>query len=381
MSILDRHILIRFLVNFALLFTLLFVFAVAVDLILQLDKFVEVVRSRIGSEAGAGAFSYELALAIVDFQGPRVFQFYAYLHGLVAIGAMGFTLAQMHRYRELVAIMASGVSLRRVAMPFFVAAFGLSVVQLLNQELILPRVAPLLLRDHKEIGSRGVDSFEVMFTRDTRGTLLQAPLFDPLSETLSYPTFLERDQLGRTVRRITATSATWSERDKGWILTEPAVIRQRLPNEVLADAEDHHAGAPDDQPPEIYHTDISPKLLMVRRYNQFASMLSLSQISEMLAVPETTGRDALLRHRYSRFASALSNLLVLGLTLPCFLLREPAKLIRQSLLAASLAVPATIGSAIGMMVDMPGLPPAVGVFLPVIVLALMAMFPWTVLKT
>ncbi len=46
MSLLDRYILGRFLSNFAILFALLFVFAVAIDLLLQLDRFVDVVQAR-----------------------------------------------------------------------------------------------------------------------------------------------------------------------------------------------------------------------------------------------------------------------------------------------------------------------------------------------
>ena len=120
---------------------------------------------------------------------------------------------------------------------------------------------------------------------------------------------------------------------------------------------------------------------MVRRFNQFAAMLSMNQISQMLDTPMLQARDALLRYRYSRFSSVLVSLLVLALTLPSFLLREPANLLRQSVQCAALAVPATVGSAIGMMVEMPGISPAVGVFLPVIVLGFMSLVPWTHFKT
>ena len=60
-----------------------------------------------------------VARIFLNFHGPRVFQFYSYLMGIVSIGAMGFTLAQMHQHKELVAIMASGVSLFRVAVPSY----------------------------------------------------------------------------------------------------------------------------------------------------------------------------------------------------------------------------------------------------------------------
>jgi len=333
---------------------------------------------------------------------------------MTAIGAMGFTLAQMVRHRELVVVMASGVSLYRVAMPFIIGVFVLSVLQLINQEIMLPRMAPLLLRDHGQIGQAGLDTFKVAFTPDGAGNLLQAPKFDPDTHTLTSPTFLVRDAQGRTMRRVAAQKALWSRRDGAWLLTGGVEVTLGDSGPAASTSASADAGAtraaPSTPPPpapappataplgatapttmgtevirtravDRFVTDLTPQALLVRRYNEFASMLSLQQIGRMLETPHVADRASLLRYRYSRFSSVLVNLLVLWLTLPCFLLREPANLLRQSVMAASLAIPASVGSAIGMMIDMPGIPPAASVFLPVIVLMFMCLFPWTFFKT
>jgi len=274
-------------------------------------------------------------------------------------------------------VMSSGTSLHRVAMPFIVAVFALSLLQLVNQELVLPRVAPMLLREQHEIGESAAEGFEILFTADSLGHLLQAPRFTPSTGMLELPMILELDEQGRTKRRITATQAAWSEEQNAWRLTEG---RGTLPG-----GNDPTLGevAMRIEPVHSWPTDLSPRALMVRRHNQYATMLSLEQINQMLDTGRVADRekDKLLRYSYSRFSSVMVNLLVLLLTLPCFLLREPANLLRQSVMAASLAIPATMGSAIGMMVDMPGIPPALGVFLPVIALGFMALFPWTFFKT
>lgn len=375
MMLLDRYILVRFAVNFASLFSLLFIFGIAIDLMINLDDFVDTARELAGPDGGLPRFAWHLLVLAGDFQAPRLFQFYAYLHGLVAVGAMGFTLAQMNRYRELVAILASGLSLHRVAMPFIVATFVLSLVQLANQELLLPRVAPLLLRTNKDIGHKGVEKFEIGFTPDGAGNLLHAPSFDPQLRMLEYPTFIERDQQGRTTRRVTAERATWSADDRVWLLIDGKSLK---PATMV---EDGQSSAPHVESMERYKTELTPEVLMVRRHGQFAAMLSMGQISQMLESPLITDRDSLLRHYYSRFASVLTTLLIMALSLPCFLLREPASLLRQSLLCASIAIPATVGSAMAMLVEMPGVSPAVGVFMPVIMLGFMTTFPWTFLKT
>ncbi len=376
MTIIDRHILARFFSNYVVLFALLFVFAAAIDVILSLDDFTDAARSIVGDDASGLAVVMRLVIITLEFELPRMSQFFAYLNGLTAVGAMGFTLAQMVRHRELVAVMASGVSLYRLAMPFIVAVFILSVVQLINQEAILPRLAPLLLRDHNRIGEEGLENFEIAFTPDARGNLLQSPDFDPGTQMMTLPTLLERDAMGRTMRRTSADKATWSEPEKAWMLSNGVEV-------VLSSEEEVAAGAEVFRIREVdrFTTDLTPHMLLVRRYTQFASMLSLGQISEMLATPRIADRETLLRYRYSRFSSILINLMVMWLTLPCFLLREPANLLRQSVQAAALAIPASVGSAIGMMVDMPGIPPAASVFLPVVVLGFMCLFPWTFFKT
>jgi len=59
------------------------------------------------------SFTSTVLLGIV-----MVFELPIVVLGLVSIGAGAFTLAQMHRNRELVAMLAAGVSMQRIAMPF-----------------------------------------------------------------------------------------------------------------------------------------------------------------------------------------------------------------------------------------------------------------------
>lgn len=375
MLLIDRYILIRFFVNFCILFSLLFVFAATIDLILNLDRFVDTAQDHVGDDAGMLMLTIELVRLIADFELPRIFQFYAFLHGIVGIGAMAFTLSLMHKHKELVAIMASGVSLHRIAMPFLFAIFVLSFVQLINQEMLLPRVAPLLLRGHGQIGQPSVNEFEVLLTPDSAGNLMQSPSFDPATNTLQSPTILKRNERGLTTHRITASEAVWDARQNGWRLRDGLVVS------VRAEQDDRTGGLLLQQPIELYQTDLDPRVLLVHRHGDFATMLSLRQISDMLATEGVADTRSLLRHRYTRFASVLVNLLVMGLTLPCFLLREPANLLRQSLLCAALTLPAMLGAAIGMMADLPGIPPAASVFLPVIILSFVAIVPWTNFKT
>ncbi len=367
MGLIDRYIIRRFAANFIILFALLFLFAVGIDAIVNLDEFVKASRER--GEMSSLRRALTILGMMLDFQGPRVFIFYAYLHGLIAIAAMGFTLAQMVRHRELTAILASGVSLHRLALPFAAGVLGVSLLQLANQELVLWRVAPLIIRDHADAGKSSVDEFPVRLTDDGSGHLLQAPLFDPATQTLTAPTILVRDERGRTVRRITAEKAAWDGTERAWLLTGGRAATLGA------------GGDQDEAAVDRYPTDLDPVALTIRHYAQFAAMLSLGQIRQMVTSKHVVDREALFRFGFMRFASIAVNLCVLFMCLPCFLLREQASLIRQSLLCASLAVPAMIGAAIGMMVPLPGIPPAASVFLPALLMGPLAAARWSFLKT
>ncbi len=110
-------------------------------------------------------------------------------------------------------------------------------------------------------------------------------------------------------------------------------------------------------------------------------MLSLRQIGELIESSRAVDLAMLLRYRYARFAMVFVNLLVLAAALPYFLLREPANLMRQALLCAGLALPTLMGASLGMTMALPGISPALGVFLPVILLVPLAIGRWTFMRT
>ncbi|MCA9291139.1 MAG: LptF/LptG family permease [Phycisphaerales bacterium] len=375
MLLIDRYIAWRFIVNFAILFTLLFVFAISIDLILQLDRFMDVAREQAGADAGFLALSREWLGIVLNFHGPRIFQFYAYLHGLVAIGAMGFTLAQMHRDREFVAMLAAGISLPRLAIPVVAVVFGLNLLQMINSELIMPRVAPLLMRKHGEIGKKTIDAFEVQLVPDGADALFQAPSFDLTTRTLVGPTILDRDDVGRTVGRVSATSGTWDPAAGAWILHDAVITRPGV------DDEGGFATIREERETYAYPTDLSPDVLTMKQYRQYASMLSLAQIEHMMKTPDIVDAPALARFKYARIASVLVNLVVLVVALPFFMLRAPANMLRQSLLAAATTLPMMLVSVVVITVPLADIPPAVSVFIPVVILFPLAAWRITSMPT
>ena len=80
-------------INFIVLFTLFFLLGAVIDIIVNLDEFNKIAQS----SAGEGFLTKVVSIfrVAIGFEGPRLFQVFAYLHGVIAIGAMGFTAVNM----------------------------------------------------------------------------------------------------------------------------------------------------------------------------------------------------------------------------------------------------------------------------------------------
>jgi lipopolysaccharide export LptBFGC system permease protein LptF len=362
MKLLTTHIMKRMVINFVVLFTLIFLLGAVIDIIVNLDEF-DKIASLMAGDGGFFARVYALISVGIGFEGPRLFQVYAYLHGIIAVGAMAFTAANMLRSREFIALMAAGISLRRIALPFLFVMCVISFVALLNQEYMLPKVAPMLLRNHSEVGKESVGSFSIPFTPDKNGVLLLAPSLNPSTGKIKEPTFLVRDDTGRMVRQIRADSATWDhDTNSGWVLESGKAV------DIVFDEESAQAEILPPVEVDFYETELSPYILTLHRYGQFVSMLGMTQLNRMLEVAGTFDAPMLKRHWYSRFATIALNLLAMVIVIPLFVTREPVVLSRQAVKCGAIGITVLFGGTIVMLMPIQGFPAIVSVFLPALIL-------------
>lgn len=360
MRILDRLIARHFLINVAILLALLGAFVVAIDASLNIDEFLGAARdlaSTDGQEATPLRTAAVTVLLVVDLWWPRLLQLFNFLLGVVMVGAMGFTYAQMSRHRELVAVLASGQSLFRVARPVVLAAVGLTALQTLNSELVLPRIAPLVARERPAAAARALGPTRIPLARDGQGRVFYAETFDAGAQQLGEVTIWELGESDSPTARITAERAAW--RDGAWQLSGGQIRRR---------------GADSLGPPEPIQriaSDLDPTQLMMLRYRGFSQSMSWAQADRLLTSLRNLDErqeKRLARIKWGRVPTMLANLLALAITIPFFLNREPRNMLIQTLRAAPVALGAVMGGVIGSAAGVPGVPPAVGVFLPVAVL-------------
>ena len=221
MTLLDRYIMRRFLTNFVILFMLIYLLATSIDLILQLDEFMQAVEQVAGHDAGICEDHGDTGHAGAGLSRPAcVFScmptFSADVcgcHGLHAVADVSIVASWSP-------FLHHGVSLYRVAWPMIVTAFVLNMLHIVNSNVVLPQFAPLLIRGHSDLERGGVQAFAIPLTEDGAGSLLHAPAYHRDTRVLEHPTFLERDEYGRTVRHTSARSAQWSEDREVWALVD-----------------------------------------------------------------------------------------------------------------------------------------------------------------
>jgi lipopolysaccharide export system permease protein len=365
-NILDRYIARQYLINIGILLVLLFSFVVVVDVSLNLARFVSEAQEQLkqsGSQPSGLRLGLVTALAVVDLWWPRLLQLFNYVLGLVLIGAMGFTFAQLVRHRELVAVMASGISLYRMIRPILIVSVLMLGVQVANQEILIPRIAHLIARDNRDIGQREYSSFRVNLVADGQRRLFQASDFDPRTGVLTSVNIWERDDQGLAVRRISADSAIY--RDGQWVLTN-GIARPV----AIAGLDASNPAAMRGQRVAAVASGLDPNALLTEQYRIYGHSRSLAQLFTAAGNPNVKAevRDQFLRIAWGRIALLVCTLLSLIVAIPFFLTREPKNMILQSLKCAPVALGSLLGSIIGTAAPIPGLPVEFAVWLPVLAL-------------
>lgn len=373
LGLLDRYIARQFVFNVVTIIVILFCFVLVVDISLNMDRYLRVADTSLRTEGvedpALRAQVTRAGYLIFDLWWPRLLQLFNFTLGLALVAAMGFTCAQLVRRRELVAVLASGQSLRRVARPIVLVALGFIGLQIANQELVLPRIAPLLTRDPGQAGTRSLGSTRVPLTTDGAGNIFYARAFDADHETLEDLTvWFRRPDTRQAVARVEADSARWV--NGAWELSGATWIHLSRTDRI---AETNRLGA-----------TLDPTTLKLRQFRGLGQNLSWQRLDEMLKRDELMDdhtRDRLTRIQLGRLTVWGGNLLVLLLAMPFFLTRVPRNMALQSLKCAPIAIVALVGTILGASIAIPGAPAAVGVFVPLMILAPAAVASLSAIRT
>jgi lipopolysaccharide export system permease protein len=303
MKLLDKYVAKNFLVGYGIAFSVLMGLRIIIDLFVNLDEFAE--HTELGFFAVAGN--------ILSFYALQSTLYFRDFSGMITVVAAVFSLGKMVKSNELVAVMASGVSLKRVIVPIVILALVLTCALIIDQELIIPPLSSKLVRSHDAIP--GEETYDVDFISDANGALICAQGFGVKNSTIYNPTILLRRRIPNSLRwtvtaRISADRAVYNTKSGYWDL-----INGRY-------TEKESAKAP--EPIDFFESDLTPEDMPIRHRAKYKTLLSSRQLS-ILAAHGTKVKDLaqLYSQKHFRITDPIINLVMLMISLPILVCRDP----------------------------------------------------------
>jgi lipopolysaccharide export system permease protein len=311
MKILDRYVTKQFLIGYGIALLVTLGMFITLDLFINLDEFAE--RADLGVTAVlSNIVMYYLARAALWFRD---------LAGVIIVVASVFSLARMTKNNELIAVMASGMSLKRFIAPIVILAAALTGLQVLDQELLIPRLSQQLTRSRDDLP--GTKQYDLWFAADTNGNLINTFRFDEKTQTMENPFFILRQHITGTSRlavigRIKALQATYDASRGGWILTDGLLLK-------IPDSPNVISTGPVTSPVDFFASDLTPQQIPMRRQEGYKSLLSSAQLLDLensKGVRESDLAELSLQ-RHSRITDPILNLVMLLVALPVLVCRDP----------------------------------------------------------
>jgi len=354
MKTLDRYLVGSFLVNYLLSLFVLISLYVVLDLFVNLDEF---------TEGGKGVLT--IVANVVDYYFYNLPLYFSQLSGVIAAFAACATLARMQRQNEITAVLASGTSLYRVAVPIILAGLVVNALVVVDYELVLPNVAPKLARSRDDVAGERV--YEVWFVKDGDRRLISAKAFSPKLQAIRGLIVLElsadpatRGQLEAVVR---ADKAWWNPDLGGWVLING--VRIRAVTEQVGGMFGRQVM--ERQEVDIYPCTLTPEELRLRQTTQWIGFLSTRQLN-LLARRGDIDPERIAQVRNARFTQPISNMILLLIGLSFFMHRLPDSVLTQGAKALGACALAFLVTFVGQqMVGRLEVNPALPAWLPIFI--------------
>ncbi len=313
MKILDRYVAKNFLIGYAIAFCVLMGLRIITDLFIKLDEFTE-----------HDLTTLAVMKNILTFYALNCTLYFRDFAGMITAVAAAFSFGRMIRSNELVAVMASGISLKRIIAPIVFLALLLTGLQVLDQELLIPAFADKLVRSHDDLP--GQESYDVKFIADGNGSLINSQRFEVETKTLHNPIILLRRETSRpriweVTGRINADRAVYDSQASRWDLyTDDPNTGEQFAYGLLYEVGSRK------EPRQIasYPSDLTAKDIPVRRKSEHKTLLSSKQL-RALAAQKTSVRDVaqLSSQMHFRITDPIINMVMLMVSLPILVCRDP----------------------------------------------------------
>lgn len=226
-KIIDRQMIRGYFKSYIVCLASLLSLYVVVDLFTNLDDFTNHSQGLWAS-----------LLRIFTYYGYKVSQIFDRLCEAIVLLAAMFTVAWMQRNNEQIPLLSAGVSTRRIVLPVLLSAFFMLGLTVVNQELVIPRIADKLALDRDDPG--GQKSVAVRSAWDTYGIHITGERAERQDRKVTNMNVTILENLGGSLIHLSALQGNYipgaGPRQGGWELvgtrpmevpTIPGVLEQR----------------------------------------------------------------------------------------------------------------------------------------------------------
>jgi lipopolysaccharide export system permease protein len=305
MKIIDKYVTKNFLIGYLISFLVLMGLRIMIDLFVNIDEFTE--------NAQLGAVQVLVNIAV--YYGRYSLLYFRDFAGVITVVAAVFSLGKMTKNNELVAIMASGMSLKRIIAPILLLSLAFTGLYVIDQEFLIPPMADKLVRAHDDVAE--TLSYDMWFITDSRGNLFCSPEFKVKESTIQNPTIITRTKkdnqtiLWDVTGIIKADSAYYDLDTESWILNNGMfmAVSRELSDKPYKSI-------------KSCKSDLTPKDIPVRRKSSHMDLLSSYDLMK-LARQSPKDMARLYAQKNFRITDPIVNLIMLMISLPILVCRDP----------------------------------------------------------
>ncbi len=383
-KILDRYVAKNFLIGYAIAFLVLVGMRILIDLSVNVDEFTE-----------NKAYSTSMILAnIFEFYRVQSLLYFRDFAGIITVVAAVFSLGNMTKKNELIAVMASGISLKRIIMPIIVLSIALTALLVVDQEVLIPNKATELTKSHDEI--RQDQTYRIVCMTDSNSSILNASSYNEATHTLTNPSIILKKEIApnkwKTVGWITADKAVYDESKKSWRLsskvvdpeTKEVITTGGILQKIVPPGDDDVTKTYSEL--KYYKSDLTPQIIPIRKEERFTSFLSSAQL-ERLARNDAKVHDKakLYMQKHTRITDPLINFIMLLVALPILVCRDN-KAMKSAIMISfgttmACFIIAFVSKLIGTEVFLGKIRPVLFAWLPILIFMPIAMIELDSMKT
>ncbi|MFQ5686275.1 MAG: LptF/LptG family permease [Candidatus Scalindua sp.] len=284
----DKYIIKAFLPTFVICMFAVCGIYIVIDVIQKLDDFIEM-----GSKAFTMAGHY---------YGLMVPVFVAQLFPAITLIAVSLVLVKFAKNNEILAMQVAGINLYRILLPVFILSVLMSFISVINQELLIPRLAKELVKVEQST-FEDEEKNNILIEDEENRILLRVWTFNVVEGRLESIFVIGKNEDGKKKFTISAKEGKWTD-DNRWLLMN--VVRHNYD-------EGGKWVAPAQQMDEYYlETTLTPEQLSVVDIN--STLKSFKELRELCENEPENPRYSVMFH--SRVASPLTNFVLLFLGIP-----------------------------------------------------------------